>query len=134
MGRPLTDPCFIVDDDPDLRRLIAHTVHRAGLQTVECSGLGDMVRALRQERPALVFLDAGLADATASEILEVLAENQCNAYVRMVSGRGADDLDRIVEDGEDFGLRMLPPLGKPFQSAEIRETVERYVVGAEAAR
>jgi DNA-binding response OmpR family regulator len=116
--------CFIVDDDADLRRVIAHSVRRAGLPIVECGGLGDVVAALRDGRPGLVFLDAGLADATASEVLEVLAEYECDAVVQMISGRSAADLERIAEDGEDLGLTMLPPLTKPFRSAAVAAALD----------
>jgi DNA-binding NtrC family response regulator len=126
--------CFIVDDDPDLRRVIAHTVRRAGMGVIECGGLGDLVAALRDERPSLIFLDAGLADATASDVLDVLSEAHCDAVVQLVSGRSAADLDRIREDGEELGLNMLPPLTKPFRSAAVREAVEHVAVEFEATR
>jgi DNA-binding NtrC family response regulator len=126
--------CFIVDDDPDLRRVIAHTVRRAGMGVVECGGLGEVVAALKMERPSLIFLDAGLADATAEEVLDVLSEAGCDAFVQLVSGRSAADLDRICEDGEELGLNMLPPLTKPFRSAAVREAIEHLAAEPEAAR
>jgi DNA-binding NtrC family response regulator len=126
--------CFIVDDDADLRRVIAHTVRRAGMKVVECGGLGEVLAAMKDERPSLIFLDAGLADATASEVLDVLSERGCDAFVQLVSGRSAADLDGIREDGEALGLSMLPPLTKPFRSAAVREAIEHVALELEAVR
>lgn len=124
MPNPTAATCLVVDDDADLRRVIAHVVRRSGMSVAECNGLGDVLAALRQGRPVLVFLDAGLVDATASEVMEVLAEHRCDAAVQIVSGRSIAELERIAEDGEELGLRMLPPMAKPFRAAAVREVLD----------
>ena len=112
--------CFVVDDDPDLRRLIAHSARKTGFAIVECGHLGEVEEALGRARPQLIFLDVGLENSDASQVLEVLAERQCNAWVQLVSGRSADELEKLEIVGEDLGLNMLPALTKPFRAGAIR--------------
>lgn len=116
--------CLIVDDDLALRRIIGHTVQRAGMATAECATLDDVVREIGRANPRLIFLDVGLQGTTAPEVLELLAESQCDAFVQIVSGRDEEELADIEEAGLDLGMRMLPPLRKPFRGADIARIVE----------
>jgi DNA-binding response OmpR family regulator len=121
--------CFIVDDDPDLRRVIAHSVTRAGMPSVECGSLNEFVATMREIRPELVFLDVGLADGGAVDVLDVLADSQSDALVQLVSGRSSDELRQLADEGEERGIRMLPALTKPFRAGAIRDVVARLMEG-----
>jgi CheY-like chemotaxis protein len=123
--------CMIVDDDADLRRVIAHSVGRAGMPSVECASLNEFVASMRQVRPELVFLDVGLQDGGAADVLDVLADHQSDALVQLVSGRSSDELEQLAEEGEERGIRMLPALTKPFRAGAIREVVARLIEGSQ---
>lgn len=120
--------CFIVDDDAALRRIIGHSVKRAGMAITECGSLDDIARALGTTTPHLIFLDIGLHGAEATDVLEMLAQRRCEAFVQIVSGRSEEELADIEELGLDLGMRMLPPLRKPFRGAQIAEIVDRLGV------
>ena len=126
-------PCFVVDDDPDLRRLIAYSVKRVGYGVIECGRLQEVEEALDKVSPHLIFLDVGLENCDATHVLDVLAKRQCSAWIQLVSGRSEQELEAIEDSGEEMGLRMLSPLTKPFRGGAIRSISESVANGMEGA-
>ena len=121
--------CFVVDDDPDLRRLIAYSARRVGYEVVECGRLQEVEEALGKVAPRLIFLDVGLEDCDASQVLDMLAERHCDAWIQLVSGRSEQELEALEDAGDELGLRMLAPLTKPFRGGAIR-TISQSVADA----
>ena len=113
-------PCFVVDDDPDLRRLIAYSARRAGYGVIECGRLQEIEEALDRVEPRLIFLDVGLENCDAGQVLDVLAKHRCGAWIQLVSGRSEEELEALEDTGDELGLRMLAPLTKPFRGGAIR--------------
>jgi len=48
---------LVVDDDPDLRRLITQFLYRHGYRVSEAGNVDEMWQAVNQQRPALIILD-----------------------------------------------------------------------------
>jgi two-component system KDP operon response regulator KdpE len=65
---------LIVDDEPQMRRLLAVTLEANGYRTIcaECGQEGLTLAA--QHRPALMILDIGLPDTSGQEVLRRLRE------------------------------------------------------------
>lgn len=124
--------CFVVDDDPDLRRILVHSATRVGFASVECESVADLGAALDRTEPDVVFLDAGLRNSDALEALELMAQRGCSAAVMLVSGRSREELKTIEDAGLDRGLDMLPALTKPFASSSIRNALTAVASKAEA--
>ncbi|TFF18038.1 response regulator [Jiella endophytica] len=119
MTQAETAVCIIVDDDPDVLRIIRRPLERRGLNTIACVSLAELEDALRRVRPALIFLDASLPDTEEADPFDALAEIHCNAWVQLISGKSQSDLAELALAGEDCGLRMLPPITKPFRPGAI---------------
>lgn len=117
-------PCFVVDDDPDLRRLIAYSARRAGYEVIECGRLQEIEDALDRIDPRLIFLDVGLENCNATQVLDMLASRRCNAWIQLVSGRSEHELEALEDAGGELGLNMLTPLTKPFRGGVIRTISE----------
>ena len=117
-------PCFLVDDDPDLRFVLRHCLKRAGFSVCECSSLNDVNDALGHTSPHLIVLDVGLMHSNAGEVLDLLAQRRCNAWVQLISGRSKEELEVLAQTGEELGIRMLPPMTKPFGAGDIRNVAE----------
>lgn len=123
---------FVVDDDPGLRRIICHSVKKAGYEARECASLSDVESALDHERPDLIFLDVGLEGCSGMDVLDMLADHQLDTSVMLVSGRGQSELDELSQSGADLGLQMLPALTKPFRSADILNALGEAASGGRA--
>ncbi|MBP0616808.1 response regulator [Jiella mangrovi] len=123
--------CIIVDDDPDIRRIIFHPLKRRGFTAIDCGSLAELEAAISKVKPSLVFLDAGLPDTEVADPFETLSRAHCNAWVQLISGMSQVDLAELALAGEDCGLRMLPPMTKPFRPGAIAAVAE--LVGASGA-
>ena len=116
--------CIIVDDDPDICRIIQHPLRRKGFTAIACGSLAELEQAIREVQPTLIFLDAGLPDADEADPFETLSNAHCNAWVQLISGKSEVDLAELAHVGEDCGLRMLPPMTKPFRPGAIAAVAE----------
>jgi DNA-binding response OmpR family regulator len=108
---------LIVEDDPDIRELLATTLRMNGFAIIEAATGHEGLVALSEHRPDLVTLDLNLPDLDGVEVCR-----QCravsDAYIVMVTAR-QEEIDRLVglETGaDDF-------IGKPFSPRELSARV-----------
>lgn len=116
--------CLIVDDDAGLRRVILHSVRKFDFDPVECVSLKQAMAAFQANGADLIFLDVGLGDGEASQLLNFLADRHADCQIVLVSGRSAEELEVIEDMGSDLGLFMLPSLTKPFRSEALRAVLK----------
>ena len=115
-GRERT--AVVVEDDADVRLLLAATLSQAGF-TVHTAGSGaDGVAAVREHAPAVVTLDLSLPDIDGFEVCRRIRAFS-DAYVVMLTGR-SEEIDTLLglESGADDYLT------KPFRPRELRARVE----------
>jgi two-component system KDP operon response regulator KdpE len=104
---------LIVDDEPQIRRLLTVTLEANGYRVLPAvSGQEGLVLAA-QHRPALVILDIGLPDLSGKEVLNRLRE-WSNAPVIILSVQG-DEKEKVaaLDAGADDYIT------KPFNSDEL---------------
>lgn len=114
---------LLVDDDPDLRDLMAAVSRMAGFQVLEAASLSEVQAHLLDRHPDRVVLDLNLGDTDGVEVLELLAAERCAAPIVPISGVGERVLRTMVRIGEDLGLTMRPPLAKPFRLEAFRQAL-----------
>ena len=64
--------------------------------------------------PDMVFLNVNLEVQEAIQTIEMLSKAGFAGAVQLMSSRGSAVLDTVKQAGEQFKLRMLPVLKKPF--------------------
>jgi len=115
--------CFVIDDDAGICKALSFTLRRLGFATTEIATPAALESALEAQVPDLIFLDLGLGQAGAMDILPILAEHGFEGPVQLMSGRSQAVLAEVVAVGEQFGLAMLPALEKPFRMGVVKEVV-----------
>lgn len=111
---------FVVDDEPQVRAFVGRMLGIAGFVAHEFGRLRDVEAALTLRRPDVILLDLSLGGADAIEVMRSLAVARFAGHVLLVSGHGAGTLEDVRRIGERRGLRMAPPLSKPFRLADLR--------------
>jgi DNA-binding NtrC family response regulator len=120
--------CFVIDDDAGIRKALCFTLRKLGLAPHEIATPAALDHDLAEHSPVLVFLDLGLGEHGALDVLPILARHGCRAPVQLMSGRSQAVLDEVVAAGEKHGLKMLPALTKPFRMGVIKDLVAKLTL------
>jgi two-component system, OmpR family, response regulator len=104
---------YVLDDDPDICRLVSSTLREFGFETVECHSAAALRRQLQVRVPDLCIVDLGLPDADGMDVVRDLqARYACGVMV--LTGRGylSDRVMGLELGADDYVV-------KPFEPREL---------------
>jgi two-component system OmpR family response regulator len=104
----------VVEDDTEIRTLVAGLLSREGFEAVPCNGAAELDRLAERRRVDLIVLDLMLAGEDGLSICRRYRSGPVAIPILMVTAKG-DDLDRIV--GLEVGADDYLP--KPFNPREL---------------
>lgn len=118
---------LIVDDEADIRALIAGVLEDEGYSTREAGNAAEALEAVRARRPSLVIQDIWLQGSTLDGlgILAEIKRDHPDVPVVMISGHG--NIETAVEA---IKLGAYDFIEKPFQADRLLIIVERAVEAA----
>jgi CheY-like chemotaxis protein len=112
---------LVVEDDPDLRALLATQVERLGC-TVVTAGDGEEVLVLDVEEPLdVVVVDIQLVGIDGCEVVRRLRAHPRTPSRRVVV--------TSVLDREDYAVRADVELPKPFSAKDVAEAFSQALGG-----
>jgi len=120
MGRPMI---FVVDDEPEMIRIMTKILARCGLETEGLAEGGGAYERIRDAKPQLVFLDLRLGEADGAEVLREIRRDPALASMPVVLMSGDGEIRRKAE-----ALGADAHLWKPFKAADLLACVRRFVV------
>src|ERR1700678_4038500 len=122
---------LIVDDEADIRMLIAGVLKDEGYATREAADSAETLRELQARQPTLVILDIWLQESELDgiAILRQLRAEMPSVPVIMISGHGTIEtaVEAIKIGAYDF-------IEKPFKSDRLLLLVERAIEAARLRR
>jgi len=107
---------LIVDDDPDIVRLLKYNLEQAGYETETVDTGRAALQAIQKRPPDLVVLDVMLPDVDGLEVCRSIRQLEA-AYrtpILMLTARG-EEIDRVV----GFELGADDYVAKPFSPREL---------------
>ncbi|OIQ94221.1 transcriptional regulatory protein OmpR [mine drainage metagenome] len=108
-------PCvWVVDDDPELRKLLVEFLGKNGFEVRALPDARDLERRLTRQRPDLLVLDLMLPGIDGLEICRRLRAAGDDIPIIMLTAK-SDPIDRVV--GIELGADDY--LGKPFLPREL---------------
>lgn len=108
----------IIDDDADVRNLLAAILQQAGFTSIIASNGPDGIEAIREHQPILTTLDVSMPGIDGFEVARRI-RNFSTTYVIMLSARD-EEIDTLM--GLDAGADDY--LTKPFRPRELRARIE----------
>jgi two-component system nitrogen regulation response regulator NtrX len=122
---------LIVDDESDIRLLMAGILADEGYETREAADSTAALDAIRARRPSLVVLDIWLQDSALDgmEMLQVIRREHPSVPVVMISGHG--NIETAVAA---IKLGAYDFIEKPFKSDRLLHIVERAIEAARLRR
>lgn len=122
---------LIVDDEDDIRGLIAGILEDEGYDTRQAANSDNAFAAIAARQPSLVILDVWLRDSEFDglQMLEIIRRDNPNQQVLMISGHGTVDMavSATKMGAYDF-------ISKPFKTDVLLHTVGRAVEEARLRR
>ncbi|MGH9091067.1 MAG: response regulator [Acidimicrobiales bacterium] len=113
---------LIVDDEPDIRALVALCLDHLRVEVLQAAGLTGALNIARANDVGLVLLDLALGSEDGLEILPELRREPRLSGAPVVAFSAHDSRRR---EALDHGMDSF--LKRPFTSAELRSTVELYL-------
>jgi two-component system KDP operon response regulator KdpE len=115
---------LIIDDEPQLRRLLRITLQAEGFQVLEASSGNEGITEAATKRPDLILLDLGLPDQNGHDVLKHLREWFVAPIIIFSVKDGTEDVAKALDNGANDYMT------KPFRSegllARIRAAVRNF--------
>jgi EAL domain-containing protein (putative c-di-GMP-specific phosphodiesterase class I) len=112
--------CFIVDDEPAICQFLSSTAAACDATPESFPSVKRLSAGLSKRTPGLIFLDISLEGSDAIDGIRVLAKSKFPGLVQLISGAEREFLEDVRVVGEQYSLRMLPPLSKPLDPATVK--------------
>ena len=107
---------LIVDDDPDIRRLVSYNLSQSGFEVVTADTGRQAIAAVQKHPPDLIILDLMLPDIDGMEVCRTLRQRDGSRRIPivMLTARG-EEIDRVI----GFELGADDYVMKPFSPREL---------------
>ena len=107
---------LIVDDDPDILRLVSYNLTQAAFDVVTASTGHMALEIVQKQPPDLIILDLMLPDVDGVEVCRTLRRQEASRRIPiiMLTARG-DEIDRVI----GFELGADDYVMKPFSPREL---------------
>jgi DNA-binding NtrC family response regulator len=118
------DKLLLVDDDAQMRKVLALYLRRVGFAVVEAESLGEAQKLLLKEAPDLTIVDYQLPDGTAFDLLTSARERDGSEAFIVLTGLGTIDLAvRAIKSGAEHFLTK--PVDLESLEILVRRTLEQ---------
>ncbi|MEP4887579.1 MAG: sigma-54 dependent transcriptional regulator, partial [Alphaproteobacteria bacterium] len=127
----MAEDILIVDDEDDIRLLIAGVLEDEGYETRDAANAEQAIEQIAARRPSLVVLDIWLEDSRLDgmELLHLIRREHPNVPVVMISGHGSVEtaVQAIKVGAYDY-------IEKPFKTDRLITIVSRAIEAARLRR
>jgi two-component system phosphate regulon response regulator PhoB len=111
-----TKNILIVDDEPDVIRLVSQNLMAAGFQVTKASDGEEAMEIIRRQHPSLVILDLNMPRMSGTEVLRAIKNDSRTSAISVVMLTARkDEVDRIVS----LELGADDYVTKPFSPREL---------------
>lgn len=111
--KPPARLALVIDDEPQIRRLLRVTLEAAGYRVVDAANGQDGLVEVAQRRPDVVLLDLGLPDLDGLAVLRRIREwSRVPVVILSVRDQEDDKVAALDLGADDY-------VSKPFNSAEL---------------
>jgi DNA-binding NtrC family response regulator len=118
------DKLLLVDDDVQMRNVLALYLRRCGFIVLDAATLADARKLQAQEIPDLTIVDYQLPDGTAFDLLNAARERESSEAVIVLTGLGTIDLAvRAIKSGAEHFLTK--PVDLESLEILVRRTLDQ---------
>jgi CheY-like chemotaxis protein len=111
---------LIIEDDPDIMRLLNRTLSGAGYHVIHACGGEEALRKIEHTVPDLVLTDLAMPQMSGVEVIQILKGNPDTAHIPVVAIT-AHMWDGIAQSAGQVGADGF--INKPFASKTLLQEV-----------
>lgn len=115
---------LVVEDDPDLLRLLVHILEAAGFAVIQAYGGDDALRKVRLHRPDLLVTDLAMPRMSGVEIIERVKRDPETQAIPCIAVT-AYMWDQIASAASEAGCDGFVP--KPFNAPRLLQEIVKFV-------
>ena len=117
--RPLI---LVVDDDPDIRGLLQHTLAPAGYEVVSAESAQAARTRIGERRPDLIVADISMPETSGIDFVASLRDDPANLHIPVVYLTALETDSELVH-----GTLGYPLLSKPVVAKELLALVKQQL-------
>ena len=122
---------LVIDDDSEMREMVAITLESAGYGVSQALGGIEGIRAARDSRFDLIVLDILMPDVDGIEVMMNLRHDNINTPVVLITGLRSDS---ELYNAATTCIGAIRVLGKPFKRDQLLKVVATILESKGAAQ
>ena len=115
---------LVVEDDPDIMRILTHALTGAGFKIIPAYGGEDAIRKVKLHKPDLVLTDLAMPRVSGVEVIDAIKGDPETEHIPVVAVT-AHVWDSIAQAAGQVGCDGY--ISKPFSTKQILQEVYRHL-------
>jgi len=115
---------LVVEDDPDIMRILTHALTAAGYQVVPAYGGEDAIRKVKAQKPDLVLTDLAMPKVSGVEVIESIKRDPDTQQIPVIAVT-AHVWDGIAQSAGQVGCDGY--ISKPFNAKHVVQEIEKHL-------
>ena len=115
---------LIVEDDPDILRILAHTLTNAGYQVISAAGGEDALQKIKEQKVDLVLTDLAMPKVSGVEVIQQIKRDPETQHVPCIAVTSYV-WDQIGATAREVGCDGYIP--KPFNNRQLLHDIQKYL-------
>ena len=127
MTQSTSETILVIDDEPQIRRVVGNLVRDLGARAVEASSGSDGIDMAAAERPALIVLDLGLPDVPGVQVCREIRKWSAAPIIVLSAHHSDREKVELLDAGADDYVT------KPFSTLELQARIRALLRRAHMA-
>lgn len=115
---------LVVEDEPDIMRIITHTLQSAGHQVIPAYGGEDALRKVKSHKPDLILTDLAMPKVSGVEVIEAIKGDPETSAIPIIAVT-AHVWDGIAQSAGQAGCDGY--ISKPFNMKQLLQEVAKHL-------
>jgi CheY-like chemotaxis protein len=120
----MNEKILVVEDDPDIMRIVMHALQAAGFRVVPAYGGEDAIRKVKAQKPDLVLTDLAMPKVSGVQVIETIKKDPETQHIPVVAVT-AHVWDVLAQSAGQVGCDGY--VSKPFSTKQLVQEVQKHL-------
>jgi CheY-like chemotaxis protein len=120
----MNEKILVVEDDPDIMRILTHTLQAAGYQVIQAYGGEDAIRKVKQQKFALVLTDLSMPKVSGVEVIAQIKADPETENIPVIAVT-AHVWEPLAQSAGQVGCDGY--ISKPFNNKQLVLEVQKHL-------